>query len=69
MEKQQKNLFKEHTDLIIIFITILTSVLGSTIWITSSLNSLDHRLTVIETVMIMKNIMPDKVAKCEKKGE
>lgn len=69
MTNEKKNLFKEHTDLIIIFVTILTSVLGSTIWITSSLNSLDHRLTVIETVMIMKNIMPEKIAVCEKKGE
>lgn len=69
LEKENKKWFKEHFDTIILFFTILTSILTATIWITSSLNSLDKRLTVIETVMILKNMMPKELAQCENKGE
>lgn len=66
-EEQKKSWWKAHTDTVILFFTILTSILTATIWITSSLNNLDKRLTVIETVMILKNMMPKELAKCDNK--
>lgn len=55
--------WKKHMDTIVILGAIITTFL----WINHNINSIDRRLTIIETVMIMKNIMPcEMVAKGER---
>ena len=54
--------FKKHVDTVI----ILTGILGSIIWMNGKFNDLDRRLVRIETIMIVKGIMPDILAAEEK---
>lgn len=53
--------FKKHTDTAL----ILGSILSAMIWMNGKFNDIDRRLVRIETVMIMKGIMPDSFAKNE----
>lgn len=65
MEKEKKNWWKEHADTIAILGTFAICF-----WtLNEKINSIDKDVAVIKTVMVMKNIMPNEVAKCEKKGE
>lgn len=50
--------FKKHADTVI----ILGGILSSLIWMNGKFNDIDRRLVRIETVMIMKGIMPDVFA-------
>lgn len=52
--------FKKHADTVV----ILSAVLSCTLWINHQLNSVDKRLTIIETVLIMKDIMPKDLPRC-----
>lgn len=49
---------KKHTDTVIILGGILTSVL----WMNSRFNDMDRRLAKIETVLILKDILPRDLA-------
>lgn len=56
--------FKKHVDTVV----ILSAFAASTLWMNGKFNDLDHRLTVIETVMIMQKIMPKELVAVENKG-
>lgn len=51
--------FKKHTDTVI----ILTAILSSVIWMNGKFNDLEKDMTVVKTVLILKNIMPPEMAK------
>lgn len=55
------DLIKKHVDTVI----ILGGILSSLIWMNGKFNDLDRRLVRIETVMIMKGIMPEGLASNE----
>lgn len=57
MSNENKNWFQKHVDTIV----VLGGILGATIWMTSQTHSIDNRLKVIETVLIIKNIMPKEL--------
>lgn len=68
----QINWFKRHVDTVIVLGGILTAVLwmnGKFSSIGDRFNEIDKRLVRIETVLIMKNIMPPELAKVEKPKE
>jgi hypothetical protein len=48
---------KKHTDTVI----VLGGILASVLWMNSKLNQIETRLTKIETVLILKNIMPPDI--------
>lgn len=50
---------KKHTDTVM----VLTAIVGSMLWMNGKFNDLDIRLVKIETVLIMKEIMPRDLAK------
>ena len=50
--------FKKHTDTAL----ILGSILSATVWMNGKFNDVDRRLVRIETVMILKGIMPLEMA-------
>jgi hypothetical protein len=54
--------FKKHTDTV----AVIGAIIASMLWMNTKFNDIDKRLTVIETVLIMKDIMPSKLAKVEK---
>jgi hypothetical protein len=54
--------FKKHTDTVI----ILAAFAGSILWMNGKFNTLEKDITIIKTVLIMKNIMPIELAS---KGE
>jgi hypothetical protein len=54
--------FKKHVDTVI----ILTAFAASVLWMNGKFNELEKDITIIKTVLIMKNIMPIEMAK---KGE
>ncbi len=54
--------FKKHTDTVIVLGAILSSVL----WMNGKFADLEKDVTIIKTVLIMKNIMPIEMA-CEEK--
>jgi len=62
------DIFKKHTDTIAIIAAILTSVL----WMNGKFNEMDQRfyeidkeLSIVKTVLILKNIMPIELASHE----
>ncbi len=64
--------FKKHSDTL----SIITSVILSVLWMNSQFNAINNRfnelekeITIVKTVLIMKNIMPVELAKCEHKNE
>lgn len=70
IEKKQDSWFKKHVDTVIVLGGILTAVL----WMNHTTNSLrtelhenfariEKDITMIKTVLIMKNIMPCEMAK------
>ena len=50
---------KKHVDTVI----VLSALLSSAAWMNSKFNELDKRLVRIETVLIVKEIMPRQLAK------
>ena len=63
-QQTSSNWFKKHVDTVI----VLGALFGGFLWINGKFNDINTRLVRIETVLIMKNIMPvDMVAKEEKK--
>lgn len=64
------DLFKKHVDTVI----ILGGILSSVFWMNGKFAEMDKRfndiekdIVMIKTVMIMKNIMPNELAKTENK--
>ena len=55
--------FKKHVDTMIILGSVATSML----WMNGKFNEIDKRLTIIETVMMCKGILPSAVAMMEDK--
>lgn len=66
VEKEKNNFIKEHTDTIAIILSVFLSMLGGVMWINGELNDLKRDMAIIKTVLVMKNIMPDTLAKCDK---
>jgi hypothetical protein len=56
---------KQHAETAVIILTIISSLLCSTIWLTSKFNNLEKDMAVIKAVLVMKNIMPAELAKKE----
>ena len=54
--------FKKHVDTVI----VLGGILASVLWMNGEFNSLKKDITVIKTVLILKNIMPIELAKEER---
>ena len=50
--------FKKHVDTVI----ILTGILASVLWMNGKFNEIEKDITIIKTVLIMKNIMPTELA-------
>ncbi len=57
--------FKKHLDTCI----ILTAFGGSILWMNGKFNDLEKDITMIKTVLILKNIMPAELAKRDMQGE
>lgn len=51
--------FKKHVDTVI----ILGSFAACMLWMNGKFNSIEKEITIIKTVLIMKNIMPIELAK------
>jgi len=61
--ESQKDWLKRHADTVV----IMAGILGSFLWMTGKINDIDRKLIRIETVLIVKGIMPSElVAKVEK---
>ena len=83
MEKEKKNWFKEHSEMLTVIATVLTCFIITIVWIDGKFDKVNDRFTqvdnritqvekdiiVMKTILQIKNIMPQEVAKCEKKGE
>ena len=52
------NWIKKHTDTVV----ILTSILGSVVWMNGKFNQLDKDMAIVKTVLIVKGIMPSELA-------
>lgn len=52
-------LFKKHVDTVI----ILGAIISSMLWINGKFNDLEKDITIIKTVLILKQIMPPELAK------
>lgn len=50
--------FKQHVDTVV----ILTAFGSALLWMNGRFNDLDKDLTIVKTVLIMKNIMPVELA-------
>lgn len=50
--------FKQHVDTVV----ILTAFGSALLWMNGRFNELDKDLTIVKTVLIMKNIMPVELA-------
>ena len=50
---------KKHVDTVI----VLGGILSSVLWMNSKFSELDKEITIIKTVLIMRNIMPVELAK------
>lgn len=50
--------FKKHTDTAL----ILTAIISSMLWMNGKFNEIEKDITIIKTVLIMKNIMPTELA-------
>ena len=50
--------FKKHTDTVIILAAFAASVL----WMNGKFNDIEKDITIIKTVLILKNVMPAELA-------
>lgn len=55
--------FKKHTDTVVILAAFASCVL----WMNGKFNTIEKDITIIKTVLIMKNIMPSELSKNEEK--
>jgi len=69
MTQEKTSLIKQYAETITICMTIITSLLTSTFWINGKFNEVDKKfyemheqITVIKTVLIMKNILPTELS-------
>jgi hypothetical protein len=72
MEHEKKTWFKEHVDTLAIIGLLLAGFYwadGKFDKVNERFTSLERDVTAIKTTLIIKNIMPNEIAKCEKKGE
>ena len=53
---------QNHADTVLVLLTIMGSWTGALIWINGKFNDLDKRLTIIETVMMCKGIIPNQMS-------
>jgi hypothetical protein len=63
--EERTNWFKKHADTLAIlgaFAVCFWTFDGKLYDMNTRLNTIDHRLTVIETVLVMKNIMPQDLS-------
>jgi len=51
--------FRKHVDTVI----VLAAIFSGFLWVNGKFNDINTRLVRIETVLIMKNIMPQELAK------
>ena len=65
-DKKTMNWFRQHADTIVILGTFASCFLWLNEKMNDQFNQLNKDMAVIKTVLIMKNIMPTEVAKCEK---
>lgn len=56
--ESQKDWLKRHADTVV----IMAGILGSFLWMTGKINDIDRKLIRIETVLIIKGIMPSELA-------
>lgn len=49
---------RKHVDTVI----VLGGILSSVLWMNTKFNELDKEISIIKTVLIMKNIMPSELA-------
>lgn len=61
-DKQTMIWIRKHVDTVIVLGAILSSVL----WMSGKFAAIEKDIAVMKTVLILKNIMPSDVAKCEK---
>ena len=52
---------KKHVDTVI----ILSAIASSFLWMNGKFNDLEKDITIIKTVLILKNIMPAELAKAK----
>lgn len=55
--------FKKHVDTI----AVLSAIFASFLWMNSKFNEFEKDITIIKTILIVKNIMPSELAKYEVK--
>jgi hypothetical protein len=60
--ESQKDWIKRHADTMV----IIAAVVGAAMWMSNKFNDIDRRLIRIETVLIMKGVMPPELAANEK---
>lgn len=56
--------FNKHADTMV----IVSAILSSMLWMNGKFNDLERDVTIIKTVLIMKNIMPTELA-CHHEGK
>ena len=57
--------FKKHVDTVI----ILGAFAGCVLWMNGKFNDIEKDITIIKTVLILKNIMPTDLAKNVEEGK
>ena len=56
-DKDNWKWLKQHADTIV----VLGAILGSFLWMNGKFNSIELRLNTIETVLIVKGVMPSQI--------
>lgn len=51
-------LIRKHVDTVV----IISAIVASMLWMNGKFNELEKEITIIKTVLIMKNIMPTELA-------
>ena len=57
--------FKKHADAVGVIVVIF----GSMVWMNGKFNTLEKDMAIMKTVMIMKGILPDVLAKAQVKND
>ncbi len=50
--------FKKHVDTVV----VLTAILSSVLWMNGKFGEIEKDITIIKTVLIVKNILPSELA-------
>ena len=59
---ERSNIFKEHADTAVLLLAMLTSLVTSIMWLNGKFSDIDRRLVRIETVLVVRGIMPADIA-------